>query len=94
MKIKYCRACEGYKETLRFYRDGDKKKKKYTIDQIERAFKLGDERMKKSNGHRYIQILKTRCAYCGRSPKQKGRCSRWYQTLYTYAIEVLLNNEV
>lgn len=69
------------------------KEAKYTIKQIEQAFKIGDKRMKESNGHRYIRILKTRCDYCGRSPRQKGRCPRWYQTLYTYAIEALLNKE-
>ena len=70
------------------------RKRKFTIKEIEEAFKIGDKKMKEKNGHRYIHILKTRCDYCGRSPKQKGRCSYWYQTLYTFAIEELLNKEI
>lgn len=39
-----------------------------------------DKRMKASDGHSYVTILKTRCQYCGRSPRQKGRCGAWFQT--------------
>jgi hypothetical protein len=39
-----------------------------------------DKRMKSSNGHSYVTILKTRCQYCGRSQSQKGRCSSWFRT--------------
>jgi len=70
------------------------KEKKYTIEQIQQAFKNADKRMKENNGHRFIQILKIRCEYCNRSPKQKGRCRYWYQTLFTFAIEELLNDRV
>ena len=39
-----------------------------------------DKRMKASNGHSYVTILKTRCQYCHRSPGQKGKCRAWFQT--------------
>lgn len=39
-----------------------------------------DEEMKKTNGHTFITILKTRCDRCGRSPKQKGTCPAWVNT--------------
>ena len=32
------------------------------------------EQMLATEGHRYTTILKTRCDYCGRSPRQKGKC--------------------
>lgn len=65
--------------------------KRYSLEQIEAAFKEADVRMKESNGHRFFIMLKRRCEYCGRSPNQKGRCNYWYQTLYTFAIENLTN---
>lgn len=36
-----------------------------------------DKQVKTTNGHCYIKILKTRCQYCNRSPKQKGKCPAW-----------------
>ena len=67
--------------------------KKFTIKELEEAFKVGDKRMKESHGHRYIHMLKTRCDFCNRSPKQKGQCNYWYKTLYTFAIEELLKKD-
>jgi len=42
--------------------------------------KKADVEMKKTDGHQYLTILKTRCQLCGRSPKQKGKCRGWFQT--------------
>jgi hypothetical protein len=39
-----------------------------------------NRRMKASNGHSYVTLLKTRCQHCGRSPKYAGRCGSWFQT--------------
>jgi hypothetical protein len=51
-----------------------------THEEIRECYDRADTRMKQTNGHSYITILKTRCQYCGRSPKQKGQCSGWFQT--------------
>ena len=45
--------------------------------------------MKLSNGHSYVQILKCRCIYCNRSPKQKGKCSGWFHSFCDRLSEVL-----
>ncbi len=52
-----------------------------------------DQRMKASNGHYFIVMLKTRCQWCGRSPKAKGRCGGWFQTFLAQLDMVLMNLE-
>jgi hypothetical protein len=39
-----------------------------------------DAQMKARNGHSFEIFLKTRCIYCGRSPKAKGKCRGWFMT--------------
>ena len=39
-----------------------------------------DEQMKAAQGHSFVTILKTRCQYCGRSPRAKGKCGGWFMT--------------
>ena len=51
-----------------------------TSDDLDKYLKEADARMKNSNGHSYVKILKTRCQYCGRSQNQKGKCNAWFQT--------------
>lgn len=48
------------------------------------ACKRADEAMKRSNGHQFVHILKTRCEICGRSPRQKGRCVGWFKTFLSH----------
>lgn len=62
-----------------------------TFDEWERAKRLADARMKYSNGHRFLILLKTRCQYCGRSPRAKGRCRAWFQTYLSQLDTILLN---
>jgi len=50
-----------------------------------------DNRMKASNGHLFLTMLKTRCQYCGRSPRAKGRCGSWFRTYLTQLDAVLMN---
>ncbi len=62
-----------------------------THEQWEKALRIADKQMKDSNGHFYWRMLKTRCSNCGRSPKQKGKCSGWFQTFIQRLETVLLN---
>lgn len=39
-----------------------------------------EARMRLNNGHEYVQILKTRCIHCGRSPRVKTKCGGWFKT--------------
>lgn len=64
-----------------------------TFDEWTRAKRLADQRMKASNGHLFITILKTRCHFCGRSPKVKGKCGRWFDTYLSQLDTILLNLE-
>lgn len=50
-----------------------------------------DHEMKKTNGHRFLTMLKTRCVYCRRSPKVKTRCGRWFDTFNDCLEQVLIN---
>lgn len=49
-----------------------------------------DKRMKESNGHSFVTMLKTRCQYCGRSPKVTTRCGGWFHSYRARLTEVLL----
>ena len=50
------------------------------LDDYMFAVKRADALTKANNGHSFIIMLKTRCQYCHRSPKQKGVCPRWFDT--------------
>jgi hypothetical protein len=64
-----------------------------TLEELKRAEEIADKRMKESNGHSYVHMLKTRCQFCGRSPKQGGLCRAWFQTFLFQLDTVLLNKE-
>lgn len=48
-----------------------------------------DKRMKETEGHSYMTILKTRCQYCRRSPNQKGKCSAWFSTFIDHLTDLV-----
>lgn len=58
-------------------------------DEWRAALVEADRRMKLTDGHSWLTILKTRCQYCGRSPRQKGRCARWFDTFCDELYRVL-----
>ena len=62
----------------------------YSLAEIKQAFIDGDQDMKAAQGHRFLTVLKTRCQLCGRSPKMRGKCPRWYDALFDYAMERLM----
>lgn len=64
-----------------------------TADEWMLAKLTADQRMKASNGHSFETILKTRCIYCHRSPKAKGRCGAWFQTFLRQLDMVMMNLE-
>lgn len=58
-------------------------------DQLRECYIEADRRMKSSNGHSFVTILKTRCQYCGRSPAAKGKCSAWFQVFLDHLTIVI-----
>lgn len=44
------------------------------------ACQRADAKMKGKNGHTFQISLKTRCIYCHRSPKARGKCRGWFMT--------------
>lgn len=62
-----------------------------TLKEWQQAKELADKRMKASNGHSYMTILKTRCQHCGRSPRDARRCGQWFQTFVGNLDTILLN---
>jgi len=48
-----------------------------THQEYKQILKEIDLKVKETNGHNYITMLKTRCQNCGRSPKAKGKCGAW-----------------
>ncbi len=65
----------------------------FTLDEWERATRRADELMKASNGHEFRHMLTTRCQRCGRSPRARGKCPHWCDTLVARILFVLLNKE-
>lgn len=64
-----------------------------TMAEFQKAKVKADGIMKEHNGHAFMTILKTRCQFCGRSPKAKGKCGQWFQSFLYYLDYVLLNKE-
>ena len=62
-----------------------------TFEEWEKIKIEADRRMKADNGHSFITILKTRCQYCGRSPRAKGTCGAWFQSFIQQLDHILLN---
>lgn len=61
------------------------------FEKLENALLEADKRMKDSNGHSFVQILKIRCQFCGKSPKVKTRCGQWFQTFIYQLKNIYLN---
>jgi hypothetical protein len=61
----------------------------FSYETYRSALEEADTRMKASNGHEYLTILKTRCMHCGRSPRVKTRCGGWFQTFVNMLGHVL-----
>ena len=49
-------------------------------ERFDEACRDADIAMKESGGHVFEHILKSRCIWCGRSPRAKGRCRGWFNT--------------
>ncbi len=64
---------------------------KLTWDEWAKAKLLADRRMKQSNGHQFVYMLKTRCQHCGKSQKVKTRCGGWFATYLTHVDRIFLN---
>lgn len=56
------------------------------------AYEEADRRMKATDGHQFVQILKTRCQFCNRSRAQtKGkRCGGWFGSFLNHLESVLV----
>lgn len=61
-----------------------------TSAELQSAYEEADRRMKASDGHQFMQILKVRCMHCGRSRSQKGRCKGWFMTFLGHLRHVLV----
>ena len=61
-----------------------------TFGEWEGAKAVADASMKANNGHLFIVTLKTRCQFCGRSPRARGRCRHWFQTFLAHLDTALL----
>jgi len=61
-----------------------------TREELQKAYKKADEMMKETKGHSFMLTgFKTRCQFCGRSPRQKGICKHWFQR-YLDCLEFIL----
>lgn len=69
-------------------------KKELTMEEWDKVKIEADRSMKASNGHSYETILKTRCIYCRRSPRDKRRCGAWFQTFINRLDNILLNEYI
>lgn len=53
-----------------------------TEDEYEYAVAQAEQENKYKAGHTFIlnTKMKTRCMFCGRSPRTRGRCKYWFQS--------------
>lgn len=65
----------------------------FTLEEWDRIVKRADVLMKQSNGHSFVISLKTRCQYCGRSPRARGKCPAWPTTFAARILFVLMNKD-
>lgn len=65
----------------------------FAVDEWPQIVRRAEQLMERSNGHEFVRVLKTRCQRCGRSPRARGKCSYWCDTLVNRILFVLMNKE-
>jgi hypothetical protein len=53
-----------------------------TPEEYEYAISQAEQEIKHKDGHTFAlnTRMKTRCIYCGRSPRTRGKCKDWFQS--------------
>ena len=66
-------------------------KKKYSLNDVQKAIAVAIEMKKHTKGHLFSKNLKDKCVFCGASMKTKKECDYWAMTLLDRLQTVLIN---
>lgn len=67
------------------------KRKKYSLEDVQRAMNIAIEMRKISKGHLFNENMKGRCVFCGLTKKTKKECDYWFMTFMDRLQTVLIN---
>jgi len=70
--------------------DRQTQKKKYSLQDVQRAMNIAIEMKKLNRGHLYLKNNPTRCVFCGKKTS-KTECKFWFITFMDRTQSVLLN---
>src|SRR5438128_325137 len=66
-------------------------KKKYSLEDVQRAMNIAVQIRKLSKGHLFSKTLKDRCVFCGATMKSKKMCDYWFISFMDRVQTVLIN---
>lgn len=66
-------------------------KKKYSLQDVQKAMNIAITMKKYSKGHLFSKTLKDRCTFCGATMKTKRECQYWFMTFMDRVQTVLIN---
>lgn len=66
-------------------------KKKYSLEDIQRAINISVQIRKLSKGHLFSKTMKDRCIFCGATMKTKKQCDYWFLSFLDRLQVVLIN---
>lgn len=66
-------------------------KKKYSLEDVQKAMNIALEMRKLSKGHLYSKNMKDRCVFCGATMKTRKMCDYWFITFMDRTQTVLIN---
>jgi hypothetical protein len=68
-------------------------KKKYSLEDVQRALNIAMEIRKLTKGHLFSKNMKDRCVFCGATMKTKKMCDYWFVSFMDRLQVVLINPE-
>lgn len=66
-------------------------KKKYSLEDVQRAMNIAMEIRKLSKGHLFSKTMKDKCVFCGAGMKTRKMCNFWFVSFMDRLQTVLIN---
>lgn len=66
-------------------------KKKYSLEDVQRAISIALVMKKYSKGHLFNKAMKDKCVFCGATLKTKKECQYWFMTFLDRLQTVVIN---
>jgi len=72
-------------------RQGLHTKKKYSLEDVQKAISIAMVMKKYSKGHLFNKSMKDHCVFCGATMKTKKECAYWFMTFLDRMQTVIIN---